>query len=100
MQRRIYINGTSFGWSERVMAGFLGVLFLILGFTFGAVILSLGAIAGLVLAARLWWLRRQLQRHQPGARAQAQAESQTQTRNRVIEGEYRVLNRHQRETSW
>jgi O-antigen/teichoic acid export membrane protein len=83
MQRRIHINGNahSLGWSGRILAGVFGVLFLILGLVFGAVILSLAAIAGLALAGRFWWLRRQFQRQQPGS----------QVDKRVIEGEYRVI---------
>ena len=81
MQRRIYINGNSLGWPERILAGMLGVLFLLLGLAFGAVILSLVAVAGVALAARVWWLRRQMLRQQP----------KHQTDVRVIEGEYRVI---------
>jgi hypothetical protein len=91
MQRRIYIDGNSLGWPERILAAVLGVLFLLLGLAFGAMILSLAAIAGLALAARVWWQRRQLLRQQ----------SKTPVDTRVIEGDYRVLgrdhNRHPRD---
>jgi hypothetical protein len=93
MQRRIYINGNSLGWPERIMVGVLGVLFLLLGLAFGAVILSLAAVAGLGLAARVWWLRRQLLRQQP-------KQPHTQSDVRVIEGEYRVLERKHNQHSW
>ena len=92
MQRRIYINGNSLGWPERILGAVLGVLFLLLGLAFGAVILSLVAIAGLGLAARVWWLRRQMLRRSP--------KTQTQTDVRVIEGEYRVLDRGHDRESW
>ena len=83
MQKPIYPNGIYFGWPERILAGVLGVLFLLFGLFFSAVILGLVAIGGLVLAARVWWLRRQLLRQQPKQQAHMQ----------VIEGEYQVLRR-------
>ena len=81
MQKRIYINGASFGWPERILAVVFGMLFLVLGLAFGAVILSLAAVAGLALMVRVWWLRRKLLRQQP----------KSPTDVRVIEGEYRVI---------
>ena len=83
MRRRIYINTRSLGWPERIIAGALGILLLVLGFIFGAVILSLAAIAGLAFAARIWWLRRRLLRERP----------QNSTHKGVIDGEYRVVHR-------
>ena len=93
MQRRIYINSNSLGWPERILVGVLGVLFLLVGLAFGAVILSLAAIAGLALAARVWWVRRQLLRQQV-------QKPHTQSDVRVIEGEYRVLERDQSDRTW
>jgi hypothetical protein len=93
MQRRIYINRNTFGWPERILAAVLGVLFLLLGLAFGAVIMGLAAIAGLALAARVWWLRRQLLRQQPKT-------PEGQTDVRVIEGEYRVLDRDHNQHPW
>ena len=84
MRRPVY-NGISSSPHARVLTIVLGSLLLLSGFVFSTVILSLGAIAGLVLAARLWWLRRQLQRQHP--------QPQTQAGTRVIEGEFRVLHR-------
>jgi hypothetical protein len=81
MQRRIYINTRSLGWPERILAGAIGILLLLLGFVFGAVILSLAAIAGLAFAARVWWLRRRLLRQQP----------QNPADKGVIDAEYRVI---------
>ena len=88
MYRRFFINGIPLGWPERLLAGVAGVLLLLLGLVFGAMLLSLAAIVGLVLAARIWWLRRKLLRQTP------------QTDQGVIEGEYRVLERHHGEQRW
>jgi hypothetical protein len=93
MQRRIYLNGNPMGLPGRILIGMLGVLFLLLGIAFGAVILSLAAIAGLGLAARVWWLRRQMLR-------QPRKPHQRQTDTRVIEGEYRVLDRQHGDRNW
>jgi hypothetical protein len=54
-----------------------------LGLAFGALILGLGLAAGLGLMARIWWLRRRLRR-----------EGKLRHPAAVIEGEYRVLERH------
>ena len=83
-QRRIVIKSIPLGWPERILAGVFAGLLLLLGLAFGAVLLGLSLIAGLALAARIWWLRRRLQRS--GAE---------QVRTSVIEGEYRVLTQRQ-----
>ena len=83
MQNRILIGDIPLGWPERILAGVVAVLLLLLGLAFGAVILGLGVVAGLGLAARIWWLRRRLRRQ--GARPSSSSV--------VVEGEYRVLER-------
>lgn len=90
MQRRVYINGRALGWTERIVAGVLAVLLLILGLAFGTVILGLVVIVGLAFAARIWWVRRQLLRQH----------SKHQSDVSVIEGEYRVLRRDEEGSSW
>jgi hypothetical protein len=82
MQRRIEFNRLPLGWPERFLAGTMAVLLLLLGLAFGAVVLSLAALAGLGISARLWWLRRRLRRQTPPRNAD------------VIEAEYRVVERH------
>ncbi|MGD8310607.1 MAG: hypothetical protein PVG98_14315, partial [Chromatiales bacterium] len=62
MQRRIFIDTIPLGWPERILAGIFAVLVVLLGLAFGAVILGLGAALGLGLAARVWWLSRQVRR--------------------------------------
>jgi hypothetical protein len=83
MQRRIIVGNTPFGWPERILAGVFAVLLVMLGLAFGALILGLGLAAGLGLMARIWWLRRRLRR-----------EGKLRHPAAVIEGEYRVLERH------
>jgi len=83
MQNRILIGGMPLGWPERILAGVLAVLLVLLGLAFGVVILGLGVVAGLGLAARIWWLRRQLRRQGAGSSASSV----------VVEGEYQVLER-------
>ena len=82
MPRRVVINGIPLGWPERILAGVVAVLVIVLGLAFGLVILGLVVAAGLVLAVRIWWLRRRLRR--AGGHGGAT----------VVEGEYRVLERH------
>ena len=79
MQRRIIITNVPFGWPERILAGVFVVLLVLLGLAFGALVLGLGLVAGLGLAARVWWLRRAGKLRHPVA---------------VVEGEYQVLERH------
>ncbi len=81
MQRRIIFASRNLGWPERILGGVFLALVVVLGLTFGLVLLGLGLLAGLVVAARLWWLRRGLLR---GAKPQD---------IEVIEGEYHVLTR-------
>ena len=82
MQRRIIIGRIPFGWPERILAGIFAVLLVMLGLAFGALVLGLGLVAGLGLAARIWWLRRRLRR-----------EGQLRHPAALIEGEFRVLER-------
>jgi hypothetical protein len=82
MQKRVVFSPSSFGWPERILGGILLVLVILLGLTFGLILLGLGVAVGLVVAARLWWLRRRLLRN---------AKQQDID---IIEGEYRVLTRH------
>lgn len=79
MQRRRVINDVPRAWPERILLGFLFVIWAILGLVLGAVLMGLVMAATLVLAARIWWLRHRLQRA---------GEPQHIT---VIDGEYRVL---------
>jgi hypothetical protein len=81
MQRRVVFSSTSLGWPERILGGIFLALVLLLGFTFGLVLLGLGVAAGLILAARLWWLRRRLLRDAKHQEVD------------IIEGEYRILTR-------
>ncbi len=84
MQNRILISGIRLGWPERILAGVLAVLLVLLGLAFGALILGLGVVAGLALATRIWWLRRRLRRQGAGP----------SSGSAVVEGEYQVLERH------
>jgi hypothetical protein len=59
------------------------VLLVMLGLAFGALVLALGLVAGLGVTARIWWLGRRLRR-----------EGKLRPPAVVIEGEYRVLERH------
>jgi len=73
---------------SRFLLGALGIAALIAAFFFGLVVLALavglGLIAWLLLALRLWWLRRRMP---PGGPAGGDGE--------VIEAEYRVVSRRQ-----
>jgi hypothetical protein len=73
------INDVPRAWPERILLGFLFVIWAILGLVLGAVLMGLVMAATLVLAARIWWLRHRLQRA---------GEPRHIT---VIDGEYRVL---------
>ena len=66
------------GWPQRALGGVLGVLLILVAFTFGVLMLGLVAVAALLLAVRVWWWRRGLR------------QSRTQSPV-IIEGEYRVL---------
>ena len=68
----------------------MGVLVIFLGLAFGLVLLGVIVAVGLVLAVRIWWLRRRLRRE--GARGGAT----------IVEGEYRVLERRtsDRDRDW
>jgi hypothetical protein len=85
MQRRIEINRIPLGWSERILAGVMALLLLLLGLAFGAVILSLAVLVGLGVTARLWWLRRRM-------RQQLKPQD-----GDLLEAEYRVVERDSRE---
>jgi len=82
MHRRVVINDGLRGWPERIFFGFFIAILAILGLAFVVLIVGLGAAAALGLTARAWWLRRRLERE--GAHSHAS----------VIEGKYRVLERH------
>jgi hypothetical protein len=83
MQNRIFTSSSiPIGWPERILGGIFAVLLIALGLAFGMVILGLGVVAGLGLAARIWWLKRRL------ARTGAQSEGSV-----IVDGEYRVLER-------
>jgi len=79
MPKRSVMRGVAPGWPQRVLLGFLAVIWVVLGLAFGAVFLGLGAAAALGLAARIWWLKRRSRRERRNRHAT------------VIEGEYRVL---------
>lgn len=79
MQRRIVINGVPRAWSERILWGFLIVIWAVLGLALSALLIGLMIAAAIVLAVRIWWLRNRLQRN---------GKQQHVT---VIDGEYRVL---------
>lgn len=78
MRPGIFIGTIPFGWPERILGVILALLLVVSGLAIGALMLGLGLIAGLVLSARVWWLRRRLRRQSPS----------------LIEGEYQVLERH------
>jgi len=83
MQRRIVIDRIPFGWPERILAGVLTVLLVLLGLAFGVLVLGLSLAAGLGLATRIWWLRRRLRR-----------EGRLRHPPVVVDGDYHVLERH------
>ena len=88
---------------SRILAGLLAVLALVGAFFFGvfvlALALGLGALAWLVLAARMWWLRRQWQKHgSSGEYSQAVSPgSADQRRTDVIDADYEVVSRREDE---
>jgi len=57
---------------QRILSALIGVLFLAVTFIFASFILALALTAGLLLGALVWWRARK-------------------ARNRVIEGEYRII---------
>jgi hypothetical protein len=77
------------GWPERILGGVVAVTLVALGFIFGLVILALVAVAGVVVAGRIWWLRRRLLR--AVQQAEAQQDTAESASGRVVQGEYRVL---------
>jgi predicted lipid-binding transport protein (Tim44 family) len=81
MQQQPIGNPLPGGWLQRVLAALAAALLIGLGFMFGLVALGLALLLGLVVALRLWWLRRRLRR---------MAQSR---QGNVIEAEYRVVER-------
>jgi hypothetical protein len=85
MPPRIYTIGTPTNPFLQVVYFILGGLLLIGAVLMGAVILSfafaLALVVGLVIYARVWWLRRKLRRSGGGAGAEGD----------VLEVEYRVV---------
>lgn len=45
---------------QRIVAGVLGIVVIVLAFVFASVVLAVAAVAGLLLWAWLWWRSRKL----------------------------------------
>jgi len=84
------IDVKSLSWPQRILAGAVGVGVVLLGLALGALILGLAAAVGLVIAARIWWLRRRLR----AAARNGQADSS------VIETEYHVIEHRREPRGW
>jgi hypothetical protein len=87
----------------RILAGLLAVLALVGAFFFGVIVLvlalGLGALAWLVLALRMWWLRRQWQRRgvSTGYRQAAAPGGADRQRNDAIDADYEVISPREEE---
>ena len=84
---------------SRILAGVLGIAVLAAAFFFGFIVLmlaaGLGVLAWLLLALRMWWLRRQWARHGPGVEAHRDgwARPGSAREGEVIEADYEVVTR-------
>ncbi|MCW8871523.1 MAG: hypothetical protein OQK01_02780 [Xanthomonadales bacterium] len=87
----------------RILAGVLALLALVGAFFFGMFVLvlalGLGALAWLVLAVRMWWLRRQWQRQGVSGeyRQSGTPGSADRRRTDAIDADYEVVSRHEDE---
>ena len=88
---------------SRVLASLLAVLALVGAFFFGffvlALALGLGALAWLILAVRMWWLRRQWQRQGVGRQygQTGPPGGEDGRRGEVIDADYEVVSRREDE---
>ncbi len=96
----LYISPPPANPIVRLLMALVGVLVLVGSFMLGlaalAVVAVVGLIAGLVLWARIAWIRRQLRRQgfsMPGEAAK-QDRSRSGDQSEVIEAEYTVIRRH------
>lgn len=64
------------------------IVAVLMGAVILAVVLGLAVVASIVIAVRVWWLRRKLAAHGFDAQAQSSAE---QPGGRLIEAEYTVI---------
>ena len=86
---------------SRLLAALVAVLAVIGAFFFGFFVLMLalgiGAVAWLVLALRMWWLRRHLAARYPdgGPRVPGGPESSGSRRGDVIDADYEVVSRRE-----
>jgi hypothetical protein len=79
MQTRTLTEGPVPTWRDHILLIAVVFTWTVLGLIFGTLILGLGAMAAVGLAARLWWVRRRL-RHTASVRGA-----------RVLDGRYVVL---------
>lgn len=81
------------------LAALLGIIGLtvamVLGIFFFTLFLGIVLVAGLILAARVWWIRRRILRHGPGAECERRPNSRSQScptgQRATLEGEFTVL---------
>ena len=88
---------------SRILATILAVVALVAAFFFGFVVLilavGLGILAWLLLTLRMWWLRRQWERHGAGIRAEDEGwvDSNSTREGQVIDADYEVVTRRDEE---
>lgn len=72
---------------QRILAGLLGIVAIVLAFVFASVVLAVAVVAGLLLWAWLWWRSRKLR----AAFAEAERDGGfvSERPGDVIEGEFR-----------
>lgn len=86
---------------SRLLAGLVAVLAVIGAFFFGFFVLILalgvGALAWLILAVRMWWLRRQMAAHSPGGARHPPGGPENTARRQgdVIDADYEVVSRRE-----
>lgn len=97
MSRKLSIPPAAQGLLQRLLIGLLVVVWLLLGLLFGALLIGLGLVLALVVAARLWWLRRR-RPHRPSGtpRPGEDASDQGEWIEAEYEAEYEIEHRPRR----